>query len=285
MKLKCFFILPALLLLLSQNAFSQKVAVADKDKLLFHNYVEQITPYREQPIEIVLEKTARFFLGTPYVANTLDKGEAEELVINLTELDCVTYVENVLALSLVTRSADLSMENYMQKLKEIRYRTDEVSDYASRIHYTSDWVFENERKGLLENISKHLNGIKETKKIDFMSAHPTAYKQLAADDAMLNKIVEMENRINKRGGFYYLPKNRIAAQAKDIPHMAVIGFVTAIEGLDTSHVGFAYHKNGELTFIHASSAEMKVVVDAKSLSDYCFSQKNCKGIIVASVSQ
>ena len=285
MKFKLYFILSALLLLFPGNIFSQEIMAADKDELLFNNYVQQITPFRAEPIEVILEKTAEFFLETPYVANTLDKSEQEELVVNLSELDCVTYVENVLALSLAARSNNLSMDSFKKKLTEIRYRNNEVLDYASRIHYTSDWIFENERKGLLENISKDLSGIKETKKIDFMSTHRKSYKQLKSDDGMLKKIVDIENVINDRGGFYYLPKDLIADKANDIPHMAVIGFVTSIDGLDTTHVGFAYKNNGKLTFIHASSALMKVVVDAKSLSDYCLSQKNCKGIIVAKVSE
>ena len=284
MKLNYYFLLPAILILLSENIFSQEITVADKDEALFNKYIEQITPYKTEPLETVLEKTAQFFLETPYVAHTLDKSEKEELVINLRELDCFTYVENVMALSFAARSNNLSMKNFMDQLVEIRYRNNEITDYASRLHYTSDWLFENERNGLLENISKDLSGVKEAKKIDFMSTHRNAYKQLADDDVMLEKIVEIENKINDRGGFHYLPKDLIAAKANDIPHMAMIGFVTAIDGLDISHVGFAYRKDdGELTFIHASSAEMKVVVDAKSLSDYCFSQKNCKGIVVVKV--
>ncbi|HUI32449.1 MAG TPA: N-acetylmuramoyl-L-alanine amidase-like domain-containing protein [Dysgonamonadaceae bacterium] len=285
MKLNYYFLLTAILILLSENIFSQEITVADKDEALFNKYIEQITPYKTEPLETVLEKTAQFFLETPYVAHTLDKGEKEKLVINLHELDCFTYVENVMALSFAARSNNLSMKNFMDQLVEIRYRNNEITDYASRLHYTSDWLFENERNGLLENISKDLSGVKEAKKIDFMSTHRNAYKQLADDDVMLEKIVEIENKINDRGGFHYLPKDLIAAKANDIPHMAMIGFVTAIDGLDISHVGFAYRKDdGELTFIHASSAEMKVVVDAKSLSDYCFSQKNCKGIVVVKVS-
>jgi len=285
MKLNYNFLLTAILILLSENIFSQEITVADKDEALFNKYIEQITPYKTEPLETVLEKTAQFFLETPYVAHTLDKSEKEELVINLRELDCFTYVENVMALSFAARSNNLSMKNFMGKLAEIRYRNNETLDYSSRMHYTSDWLFENERNGLLENISKDLAGIKETKKFDFMSTHRNAYKQLANDDVMLNKIIDVESAINERGGFHYLPKDLIAAKANDIPHMAMIGFVTAIDGLDISHVGFAYRKDdGELTFIHASSAEMKVVVDAKSLSDYCFSQKNCKGIVVVKVS-
>lgn len=284
MKIKNYFILFALLPLFPGNLFSQETDLAEKDERLFNAYIEQISPYKTETMEIIMEKTARFFLEIPYVAHTLDLNTDEALVVNLKELDCVTYVETVLALSFTARSNNLSMNYFKEMLTKIRYRTNEITDYASRIHYTSDWVFENEKNGLLKNISKGLSGIKETKKIDFMSAHRNAYKQLANDDAMLEKIGDIENRINDRGGFYYLPKHLIAAKANDIPHMAVIGFVTSIDGLDISHVGFAYHKNDKLTFIHASTAEMKVVIDAKSLSDYCFSQKNCKGIVVAKVS-
>jgi len=38
------------------------------------------------------------FLGTPYVAKTLEIGETEALVINFQGLDCTTFIENVLAL-------------------------------------------------------------------------------------------------------------------------------------------------------------------------------------------
>lgn len=283
MKLRYFILLTAILLLLPEDSFSQAVVVTDIDKQIFNKYSEQIDPYQSEPLEIILEQTARFFLGTPYVAHTLDKTQKEELVVNLHELDCVTFVENVLALSLATYSGNLSEDYFVEKLTKIRYRNNEVMDYASRIHYTSDWIFENERKGLIRNISKELSGVKETKRIDFMSSHRSAYQQLATDDAMLSEIIQIENKINDRGGFYYLPKELIAAKANEIPHMAVIGFVTSIDGLDTTHVGFAFHEGGRLTFIHASTGKMEVVIDSKTLSDYCLSQKNCKGIIVAKV--
>ena len=292
MKPKYYFILTAILLLFSENIVSQAIVVADSDQQIFSKYGEQIAPYQTEPLETILEQTALFLLGTPYVANTLDKSVDEELVVNLNALDCVTFVENVMALSMAVRDDSLSMDYFMKKLTEIRYRNNEVVDYASRIHYTSDWMYENERKGLLENISKELMGIKETKQIDFMSSHQSAYKQLSNNDIMLAKISQQEDIMNSRGGFYYLSKEMIASQAKHIPHMTIVGFVTSIDGLDTTHVGFAYRQKNEtgeksdtdkLTFIHASTAKMEVVIDSLSLSDYCLSQKNCKGIIVARV--
>ncbi len=283
MKHKHYFLLSVILILFPVSLFSQKASIGAIDKALLKDYFSISSSYKSASLEDILEQTARFFIGTPYVAHTLDKTQKEELVVNLHELDCVTFVENVLALSLATYSGNLSEDYFVEKLTKIRYRNNEVMDYASRIHYTSDWIFENERKGLIRNISKELSGVKETKRIDFMSSHRSAYQQLAADDAMLSEIIQIENIINDRGGFFYLPKELIASKANEIPHIAVIGFVTSIDGLDTTHVGFAFHEGGRLTFIHASTGKMEVVIDSKTLSDYCLSQKNCKGIIVAKV--
>ena len=40
------------------------------------------------------------FLGLPYVGHTLENGDEEHLIVNLHELDCTTFVETVLALTL-----------------------------------------------------------------------------------------------------------------------------------------------------------------------------------------
>lgn len=252
-----------------------------EDEAIFEKYAQHIQPYREQPIETVLEKTAEFFLGSPYVGHTLEVTENEQLIVNLREFDCVTYIENVIALSLTAKSSDLSFENFTDKLRDIRYRNGEIGDYSTRVHYTSDWVFNNEEMGFLRNVSNKLNGVKETKRINFMSSHRSSYKQLKSDDSMLKSIELMENNINSRDGFYYVPKSEIENLASEIPHMAMIGFTTAIDGLDTTHTGFTYKKDGKLTFIHASSVEEKIVIDKKTLSDYCNSQKNCTGVIIA----
>lgn len=272
------------LLLLSSKLFSQEALVVDNNEAIFNSYVAFITPYKDSPFEKVLEQTAHFFLDTPYVGGTLEINEKEQLVVNLEGLDCVTYVENVMALSYAVFSKNLSFETFKTWLQLIRYYVGDVEDYSSRIHYTSHWIADNESMGLLKDLSQELSGVKESKEINFMSTHRSAYKQLADDVAMLEKIKHTEKNINNRGGFYYVPKQDIAAKATDIPHMAVVAIVTSVEGLDTSHVGLAYQKeDGKLGFIHASSLQKKVVIDSNTLSEYCLGQKSCKGIIVAEI--
>jgi hypothetical protein len=65
--------------------------------------------------------------------------------------------------------------------------------------------------------------------------------------------------------------------------MAMIGFTTSIKGLDVTHMGFSFKQGGSLTFIHASSAKNKVVIDQKTVSDYCALQNTCSGILVAGI--
>ncbi|MDR2816819.1 MAG: DUF1460 domain-containing protein, partial [Proteiniphilum sp.] len=99
----------------------------------------------------------------------------------------------------------------------------------------------------------------------------------------LREMQVIENDINKRGGFYYLPKKNIAVMAPVIPHMSVIAFATGITGLDVTHIGFAFQAGNRLTFIHASSARGKVMIEQKTLNDYCAGQSSCTGVIVAEV--
>lgn len=262
---------------------SDAVVFHEEDVAVFNRYADHMEPFRTQPTETVLEKTALFFLGSPYVAHTLEIGDDERLVVNLRVFDCVTYIETVIALAKTAVSDDFSFDAFAGNLRNVRYRNGTIGNYSTRLHYTSDWVWNNERKGLLENISCRLGGKKERKKIGFMSAHRMTYRQLKSDDGLLAEITAVENEMNARGGFYYVPKSEIDAVAAKIPHLAMIGFTTAIEGLDTTHTGFAFRKDGKLTFIHASGTQKKVVIDPKTLHDYCAAQKSCTGIIVARV--
>ncbi|HBX47198.1 N-acetylmuramoyl-L-alanine amidase-like domain-containing protein [Limibacterium fermenti] len=271
------------------TALTQKASIADKivftqqDKKIFASYLAFINNVQSLSINNILEKTALFFLNTPYTGQTLELNKEETLTVNLREFDCMTYVETVVALSETALSPNPSFETFTDKLRNIRYRNGNIQNYASRIHYTSDWMYETERKGVLENISQSLGGIRETKKIDFMSSHRQAYRQLKDDGTMWMAIRSIEETMNRRGGFYYLPKETILSAAARIPHMAVIAFTTTIGGLDTTHMGFAFRKDGKLSFIHASSTGGKIMIQPGTLYEYCDSQKSCTGIIVAEI--
>lgn len=68
--MKCNVFLSLLLYLLPLNVSSQETPLVDCNEAIFNRYVEYITPYRDQPLETVLEHTAHFFIDVPYVAGT-----------------------------------------------------------------------------------------------------------------------------------------------------------------------------------------------------------------------
>ena len=258
------------------------VIYIDEDLQIFNQYISYISSNTQsQELDELLEKTAYFFLDKPYTPHTLEIENEESVVVNLREFDCTTYIETVVALTQTVRSQDYSFENFIKKLKTLRYRYGIVDGYASRLHYFTDWLYENEKGGVLKNVTVLIGGITEDKQLNFMSTHRTAYSQLKFDDSNLSEIIDVEKEIYERGGITYIPKSKIVDIDYRIPHMSIIAFTTSINGLDVTHTGFAFGKDGELTFIHASSAKNKVIIDSLTLSDYCNLQKSCTGIIVA----
>lgn len=283
------------------NQYISYITVNSQSQSNTHTHPQSIA--QPQELDELLEKTAHFFIDKPYVAHTLetdgeecasfneksgaaikDEGSAikeESVVVNLREFDCTTYIETVVALTQTVRSQDHSFDNFIKNLKTLRYREGVLNGYSSRLHYFTDWLYDNEKSGVLENLTTLLGGIREDKQLNFMSTHREAYSQLKLNDSNLSEIIDIEKEINDRGCISYIPKSKIADIDSRIPHMSIIAFTTSINGLDVTHTGFAYQKDGGLIFIHASSAKNKVIIDSLSLSEYCNLQKSCTGIIVA----
>lgn len=65
-----------------------------------------VMAFAQQPVESTSNESdpmlriGKSYLGTRYVANTLDRNEVEQLVINTKEVDCLTFVEYTLAQAL-----------------------------------------------------------------------------------------------------------------------------------------------------------------------------------------
>ena len=127
---------------------ADKVSYTEADRVVFDRYVSEMKANKSLPTGELMVKTARFFLGTPYVAATLEM-EPERLVVNLREMDCMTLVENVVALTRTIQSENPSFETFCKNLQALRYRNGEIHDYTDRLHYTTDWIFENQRKGIV----------------------------------------------------------------------------------------------------------------------------------------
>ncbi|WP_421920746.1 N-acetylmuramoyl-L-alanine amidase-like domain-containing protein [Marinifilum sp.] len=227
-------------------------------------------------------EVGKMFLQTPYLGGTLETGDDEKLVVNLRELDCTTYLENVVVLSSILKQNNFSVNDFLIKLKELRYRKGEIKDYASRLHYFSDWIYENEQKGIVQNVTSEIGGVEYKKEINFMSNHVDSYAALKADSLLIVSIQDTEDAINRRD-LFYIPEDNIQAVENKIYNGDLIAITTKIKGLDVSHVGIAIHVNDRLHLMHASSLAKKVVISDIPLYEMLKTNKLQSGIMVARV--
>lgn len=248
------------------------------DKGIFESYLNSVQTVDKLCSDILMDETAKFFLGVPYVGKTLEY-EPERLIVNLREMDCMTFVENVLALAEASASGTPSWQTYLEKLQQIRYRDGKIEDYTSRLHYTSDWIYENEKKGLIADITKEIGGVPLAMDVSFVSTHPESYMQLQSHPEYIAVMAKKEKEINSRQ-YYYIPKEEIDKREAQIRTGDIVCFVTSIKGLDISHVGIVHKEGDKMTFIHASSGKKRVIINEESLQDYVLGIKKSKGIMV-----
>lgn len=262
----------------NQLAMAQMISSA-KDETIF---LSKIDAFEQQGAETTNENIltiGKSFLGTPYVEKTLEIGETESLVVNLRGLDCTTFVENVLAFSLLEKQEQNTFDAFAENLKTIRYRNGILDGYASRLHYFTDWIRNNEKKGLVKDITATLGGIALNKPINFMGKHRELYPFLA-DNTNFERILETEAELAQKE-LCYLPQEQIQKQEDNIQSGDVIALATSIKGLDVTHTGIAIKQpNGRIHLLHASiSGEVKIT--DVPLVDYLKKIKNNIGIIVA----
>lgn len=231
------------------------------------------------PIGDVIAEVGKSFIGTDYVAGTLDKNMSEGLVINLTGLDCVTFVENCLVFARCIKQGKTSFDDYKAELKKIRYRDGAIDGYSSRLHYFCDWIFDNDAKGIVKNITADIGGVSYNKNIDFMSTHTKSYKQLS-NSGELDGIIAAENAINQRY-LYYIPTKDISKSYDQMQTGDIIATTTSIGGLDVTHTGYVYKETGGTYFMHASSKSKQVIISTEELQDYVASDSKKTGIMVA----
>lgn len=224
--------------------------------------------------------------GVPYVAKTLENNAMEKLVINLRELDCTTFTENILALSLCMRDGRKSFKAFTDYLRHIRYDKGYVS-YPSRLHYFSSWINANSEQDYIAEIVSDQAPFTATKTldIDFMSKHTSLYPALANNKAMVDSIRITEKALTGHS-FRYIPKsvlNQHTLLKKYIHSGDIIVIITNKQGLDTSHIGIAsWHSDGTLHLLNASQIHKKVIDEPMTLYRYMQKHPSQIGIRVVS---
>jgi len=242
------------------------------------------------PIGMAIARLGETFVGTTYTPGTLEAPGPERVIVDLREFDCVTFIENMLAMTRFIRQDGLAAladrpaaeTRYARYLEELRYRGGHLDRYPSRLHYFSEWLSDNERRGRLKLLASELGGMEDSEPLGFMSAHPDAYRQMA-DPGVPEAIRVMEQRLNAGPARWYIPEDRIASVANQIHDGDLIAATSTLPGLDVAHTGIALWKDGELHLLHAPLVGKVVEISELPLAQRILGLKAQDGIMVARV--
>lgn len=215
---------------------------------------------------------ARKFLRLPYVAHTLEVQNEEGLVVNTRQLDCATFVETVTALTLCARHQAYTWNDYVKALTAMRYRGGKINHYTSRIHYYTEWIMQNDKRGIVSEIQQPNPpfSVIQTVQVNYMSQHPDAYKALKQHPEYISEIRAMEERISG-SKFRYIPRAAVKNTnllRETIHDGDIIAITCTKPGLDIAHLGFALWREDGLHFLHASMMRKRVLIDPLLLRDY-----------------
>lgn len=237
------------------TAHSEKVVLGEWTQQEIETLMEQAA-LKDGPgaeIEFLSEK----FLETPYAANTLGgaSGETELLTVDLSGVDCFTYIDYVESLRLSG-----SFGEFKEKLVKTRYKNGAVR-WENRRHFFSDWVSGDDKNA--RDVTREVGG----------DATATVTKELnrkTDGSSWLPGLATVKRDVS------HVPSEKLSPPVlQEIKTGDYIGIYSDRDGLDVSHTGIAVRKDGVVYLRHASTVHGKVLDE--ELAAY---MKNKPGLLV-----
>jgi D-alanyl-D-alanine carboxypeptidase/D-alanyl-D-alanine-endopeptidase (penicillin-binding protein 4) len=189
---------------------------------------------------------ARAAIGTNYVGDPLGEGpgaphDADPLM-DLSKVDCVTFVEQTLALA-----AAKSYQDAFDILQRIRYRNGAIA-FENRNHFMeADWIGNN---AFCKDVTGSLGAPTEKSTRTLGRKHFYTLKKL---DAFAATAIDEEMTLE------YVPAGSAAAAETKLPSPALVLLIGKVDWLFTLHCGlFVRDEAGAGLFHHASSKFEKV---------------------------
>ena len=244
--------------------------------------------WKASPIGERTAAVGQALVGTRYKHFTLEiDNRIESPSVNFQGMDCWTFFEIAVGFARMLNEPESNWtpERLLHYIEMDRYRSGECTgDYLSRLHYLEDWLYDNNRRGLVEDLTRDLGGRSVPHSAREMSTGWRHYRYLASNRSLLGPLARMEANVSSRP-LYEIPKSKVAGIESKLRSGDIIGVISRERnGLhSTAHVGLALRtSDGALHFMHASSPSNygHVVVDSQ-LSKYLYRYGSDSGILVA----
>ena len=144
---------------------------------------------------------------------------------------------------------------------------DATGDYLSRLHYLEEWLSDNDRRGLVNDITRELGGSSVPHVAREMTVGWRHYRYLRNNPKLLGPLGQMERRVSS-GPFYHIPKSRVPAIESKLRNGDIIGIVgrDGRRGYATSHVGLAYRDGRRRAAFHACVGAAELRQGARGLA-------------------
>jgi D-alanyl-D-alanine carboxypeptidase/D-alanyl-D-alanine-endopeptidase (penicillin-binding protein 4) len=231
----------ALLMLLVGGTPLFQMSDADLDAYLAKLHAEK--PTFETRLADVLEQT----LGTPYDSGPLGEGPGAKYdpdpIADFTRVDCVTFVEQSVALA-----ASKSRRDAVDLLQRIRYK-DGVIDYEARNHFMeTDWFPNNP---FCRDATEDL-GV-PTARVTRTISRKDFFKRVKAPELG-------QDTPDRKMTVVYVPSAQAAAAEAKLPSPSVICFMGKVDWLFTTHCGiFVRDADGKGRVYQASVPRKQVI--------------------------
>jgi len=236
------------------------------------------------------ERTAtvgQALVGTRYKHFTLEiDNRIESPSVNFQGMDCWTFFEISLGFARMLNEPEQNWTPTMMLhyIEQDRYRGGECTgEYLSRLHYLEDWLADNTRRGLVDDLTPQLGGKSVPHSAREMTIGWRHYRYLKSNRSLLGPLARMEADVSSRP-LYQISKNKVAGIEGKLRSGDIIGIISRDRSgmYSTSHVGLALRTNDGLHFMHASSPgnSGRVVVDSR-ISKYLARYRGDSGILVA----
>ncbi len=207
---------------------------------------------------------------------------------NFYGMDCWTFFEIALGFArmLEEPGSNWTPARFLHYIELDRYRGGECTgEYLSRLHYLEDWLADNDRRGLVNDLTRELGGVRANHAAHEMTFGWRHYRYLKANPALLAPLGadgspgQSIGRSTKSRKAASRGSNQGSRAATSLGSFRAIGPAFTRLHMSVWH----YRTNdGVLHFMHASSPRNygKVVIDSR-LSSYLARYRSDSGILVA----
>lgn len=255
--------------------------LADESATKLANWYQEVgAPQASESFGHYLARTARVQHGAKYAEVAPHPGH-ETLRVELDAFECVSFIESAIAIARCGWISETTESCFIGELEASRYRSGRMGDYSTRLHYFTDWISDNERRGRISNLTASFGG--EPVQRDFFYITQRVLKRAAMESterALLSRELEATEARLSSTRHSVLSRESAPRVLKELRDGDLVAFVRERPGLLVHHAGFVYWANGTPRLLHASSYHGRVVITVRDVTNYLLRRPERRGVMI-----